>query len=169
MIWWMWFSWLSLNYEIHLYPSNNSFYSLLMARVGCVSRFHGCHELGYFDCDGFMLLKVDDDTRLCYRGGTAYASICLCADFLVLMAVIKTCEMSIPKQLLSNTCSDGLGWTSLMLPWFSTIYNWLLQANKHALLCFVLFDTSVVPPVAVIRMYWIMIKSEATYFFSMMQ
>ena len=141
MIWWMWFSWLSLNREIHPYPCNNSFYSLLMARVGCVSRFHGCHELGYFDCDGFMLLKVDDDTRLCYRGGTTYAYIYLCAGFLVLMAVIKTCETSIPKQLLSHRCSDGLGWTSLMLPWlswtwFSTVYIWLLQANKHALLLF---------------------------------
>ena len=35
-----------------------------------------------------------------YRGGTAYASV-FCAGFLVLMAVIKTCETSIPKQLLS--------------------------------------------------------------------
>ena len=94
---------------MHPYPSNNSFYSLLMARVGCVLRFHACHELGYFDYDGFVLLMADDDTRLCYRGGTAYASICLCAGFLVLMAVIKTCETFIPKQLLSYRCSDGFG------------------------------------------------------------
>ena len=52
MIWWMWFSWLSLNREIHPYPCNNSFYSLLMARVGCVSWFHGCYELGA----GFLVL-----------------------------------------------------------------------------------------------------------------
>jgi len=122
-----------------------------------------------------LLLKADDDTRLCYRGGTAYVCISLCAGFLVLVSVIKTYETSIPKQLLSHWCSDGLGWTSLMLPWmswtwFSTVYIWLLHANKHALLYFVLFDTSVVPPVAVIRMYWIMIKSEATYsFLPMMQ
>jgi len=158
MIWRMRFSWLSLNREIHPYPSKSSFYSLLMDRVGCVSRFHGCHELGYFDCDGFLLVKADDDTRLCYRGGIAYASICLCASFLVLMAIIKTCETSIPKQLLSHWCSDGLGWTSLMLPWlswswFSTVYIWLLQANKHALLCFVLFATLSVPPVTIMRRY----------------
>jgi hypothetical protein len=97
----MWFSWLSLNHEIHPYPSNSSFYSLLMARVGCVSRFHGYHELGYFDYDGFLLLKADDDTRLFYRGGTAYAYISLFDGFLVLMAVIKICKTSIPKQLLS--------------------------------------------------------------------
>jgi hypothetical protein len=48
----MWFSWLSLNREIHPYPNNSSFYSLLMARVRCVSWFHNCHELGYFDFDG---------------------------------------------------------------------------------------------------------------------
>ena len=80
-----------------------------MARVGCVLRFHACHELGYFDYDGFVLLMADDDTRLCYRDGTAYAYICLCANFLVLMAVIKTCETFIPKQLLSYRCSDGFG------------------------------------------------------------
>ena len=96
------FSWLSLNREIRPYPSNSSLYSLLMARVGCVSRFHGCHELGYFDCDGFLLVKADDDTRLCYRGGTAYVCISLCAGFLVLVSVIKTYETSIPKQLLSH-------------------------------------------------------------------
>jgi hypothetical protein len=138
MIWWMWFSWLSLNCEIHPYPSNNSFYSL--ARVGCVSRFHGCHELSYFDYDGFLLLKADDDISLFYRCGTAYAYISLFGGFLVLMVVIKTCKTSIPSNC-SHWCSDGLGWTSLMLPWlswswFSTIYIWLLQANKHALICF---------------------------------
>ena len=56
-----------------------------------------------------LLLKADDDTRLFYRGGTAYAYISLCAGFLVLMAVIKTCETFIPKQLLSYRCSDGFG------------------------------------------------------------
>jgi hypothetical protein len=157
----MWFSWLLLNREIHPCPSNNSFYSLLMARVGCVSWFYGCHALGYFDFDGFLLLKADDDTRLFYRGGTAYAYISLRAGFLVLMAIIKICDTTIPKQLLYHWCSDGLGWTCLMLPWLSwswfSVYIWLLQANKYALLCFVLFATSAVPPVAVIKMYWIMI------------
>ena len=62
---------------------------LLKAWDGHVSRFHGCHELGSFDFDGFLaavlilFFKSDDDTIL-YLGGTAYAQL-----YVFLMAVIK--------------------------------------------------------------------------------
>jgi hypothetical protein len=54
----------------------------------CLS-FHGCHELGSFDFDGFLaavlilMFKADDDTIL-YIGGTAYAQL-----YVFLMVVIK--------------------------------------------------------------------------------
>ena len=43
---------------------------------------YGYHEIGYFDCDGFLLVKANDDTNICYRGGTAYVSIFLLCWFL---------------------------------------------------------------------------------------
>jgi hypothetical protein len=39
--------------------------------------------------------------------------------FVLLMAVIKLWDTSIPKQLLYHKCTDGLGWTCLTLPWLS--------------------------------------------------
>ena len=71
------------------FPSNCSVKDALKAWDGCVSRFHGCHELGSFDFDGFLaavlilFFKADDDTIL-YLGGTAYAQL-----YVFLMADIK--------------------------------------------------------------------------------
>ena len=71
------------------FPSNCSIKDALKAWDGHVSCFHGCHELGSFDFDGFLatvlilFFKADDDTIL-HLGGAAYAQL-----YVFLMADIK--------------------------------------------------------------------------------
>ena len=80
---------LSSNHVTRPFPSNYSIKDALKAWDGRVSCFHGYHELGSFDFDGFLaavlilFFKADDDTIL-YLGGAAYAQL-----YVFLMADIK--------------------------------------------------------------------------------
>ena len=77
----LWFSWLLSNHATRPFPNNNFVTDALMAWDGRVSRFHGYHELGSFDFDGFLLFKADDDTTDHCRGGIAIcSSYHLCAS-----------------------------------------------------------------------------------------